>query len=63
MPKSAFLAIYKSTMKNAGYLYGTSIHTIRRELGKKIDGKNPLSFASLFRATRPLGQTRLSLIG
>ena len=61
--KSAFLAIYESTIKNAGHLCGTSIHTIKRELGKKIDGENPLSFASLLRGTRPLGQTRLSLIG
>ena len=36
MPKSAFLAVHestmKSTMKNVGYLYGTSIHIIRREV-------------------------------
>jgi len=41
MRKSAFLAIHESTMKNAGYLCGTSIHTIRRELGKMVDGKIP----------------------
>jgi hypothetical protein len=40
MPKSAFLAIHQSTMRNAGYLCGTSIHTIRRELGKRVDGKD-----------------------
>lgn len=39
MPKSAFLAIYESTLKNARYLCGTSIHAIRRLLGKKVDGE------------------------
>jgi hypothetical protein len=43
MPKSAFLAIHESTMKNAGYICGTSIHTIRRGLGKRVDGKIPRS--------------------
>lgn len=41
MPKSAFLAIYQNGLKNAGYFYGTSIHRIRRCLGKKVDGKIP----------------------
>lgn len=54
MPKSAFLAIYESTMKNAGCLCGTSIHTIRRELGKKVDSENPLGFASQLRGIRPV---------
>jgi Protein of unknown function (DUF3435) len=40
MPKSVFLAIYEKSLKNAGYLCGTSIHAIRRQLGKKVDGKN-----------------------
>lgn len=42
MPKSAFLAIYQATLKNAGYFCGTSIHTIRRGLGKKVDGRIPI---------------------
>ncbi|MCJ1426427.1 hypothetical protein MMC29_004330 [Sticta canariensis] len=37
MPKAAFTEIYGSTMRNAGYLCGTSIHAIRRQLGKKVD--------------------------
>jgi hypothetical protein len=41
MPKSAFLAIYQNSLKNAGYFCGTSIHSIRRGLGKKVDGKIP----------------------
>ncbi|KAL2440885.1 hypothetical protein ABEF95_008226 [Exophiala dermatitidis] len=39
MPKSAFLAIYEKTLKNAGYFCRTSIHSIRRQLGKKVDEK------------------------
>ncbi|KIW75744.1 hypothetical protein Z517_10487 [Fonsecaea pedrosoi CBS 271.37] len=34
MPKSAFLAIFKSTLVNAGYFWSLSIHAIRRMLGK-----------------------------
>ena len=41
MPKSAFLDIHEANMKNAGYLNGTSIHAIRRGLGKKVDGEIP----------------------
>jgi hypothetical protein len=41
MPKSAFLDIHESSMKNAEYLDGDSIHGIMRGLGKKIDGKIP----------------------
>ena len=63
MPKSAFLAIYESTMKNAGYLCGTSIHAIRRALGKKVDGKNPLGSASWFRAMPPVRKNGASLVG
>ncbi|KAN0069234.1 Protein of unknown function (DUF3435) domain containing protein [Elaphomyces granulatus] len=37
MPKSSFTAILKSTLTNAGYLYGPSIHAIRRQLGKEVD--------------------------
>ena len=40
MPKSAFLAIYQNSLKNVGYFYGTSIHSIWRGLGKKVDGKS-----------------------
>jgi hypothetical protein len=52
MPKATFLAIYEKSMKNAGYLYGTSIHAVRRQLGKKVDGEcsTPHSFIS-----RPIG--------
>jgi hypothetical protein len=39
MPESAFTAIFKSTLQNAGYLTSTSVHAIRRQLGKKVDGK------------------------
>lgn len=39
MPKGAFLAIFKSTLINAGYLWGVSIHAIRRQLGKGADSK------------------------
>jgi hypothetical protein len=39
-------------MKNAGYLCGTSIHAVRRQLGKKVDGEcsTPHIFIS-----RPIG--------
>jgi hypothetical protein len=37
MPKSAFTDIFRSTFRNAGYLCATSIHNIRRQLGKKVD--------------------------
>ena len=39
IPKSSFTAILKSTLTNAGYLYGPLIHAIRRQLGKEIDSK------------------------
>ena len=44
MPKSTFL---QAMMKKAGYTCGTSIHAVRRYLGKKVDGKSPLSRPSL----------------
>jgi hypothetical protein len=44
MPKAAFLAIYRSSLNNASYFCGPSIHRLRRYLGKKIDGKIPLSY-------------------
>jgi hypothetical protein len=37
MPKSAFTDIFGSTLRNAGYFCATSIHAIRRQLGKKVD--------------------------
>jgi hypothetical protein len=40
MPTSAFLRIFRAMMKKAGYMCGTSIHAIRRYLGKKVDGKS-----------------------
>ena len=40
MPKSSFTAILKSTLTNAGYLAGPSIHAIRRQLGKGVDSKS-----------------------
>jgi hypothetical protein len=41
MPKGAFLAVFKSTLINAGYLWNLSIHAIRRSLGKGADSKYP----------------------
>ncbi len=38
MPKSAFLRIYRATLENEGYFCGTSIHAIKRYLGKTVDG-------------------------
>jgi hypothetical protein len=40
MPKSAFLRIFRAMMQKAGYFCGTSIHAVRRYLGKKIDGQS-----------------------
>ncbi|KAL8974222.1 MAG: hypothetical protein Q9197_001535 [Variospora fuerteventurae] len=37
MPKFAFTNIFHKAFLNAGYLCGISIHTIRRQLGKKVD--------------------------
>ena len=42
MPKEAFLRIFQATLKKTGYFCGSTIHAVRRYLGKKIDGK-PLS--------------------
>jgi hypothetical protein len=39
MTKAAFLRIFRAVMKKAGYICGTSIHAVRRYLGKKVDGK------------------------
>lgn len=40
MPKNAFLAIFKSTLVNAGYFWSLSIRAIRRMLGKGADRKS-----------------------
>ena len=37
MPRTTFTNIFGSTLKNAGYLCSTLIHTIRCQLGKKIN--------------------------
>lgn len=37
MPKTAFTEIFRTTLRNAGYMCATSIHVIRRQLGKKVD--------------------------
>lgn len=39
MPKAAFVDIFNKTLTNAGYMCATSIHAIRRALGKKVDGR------------------------
>jgi hypothetical protein len=39
MPKSSFTDIFKSTLTNAGYFCGVSIHAIQRQLGKGVDSK------------------------
>lgn len=47
MSKSKFLRIFKSTLANAGYPCAASVHQIRRCLGKKVDGKQPLNASRL----------------
>ena len=37
MPRSAFSQIFQSTLLNAGYNYAATVHSIRRQLGKKVD--------------------------
>lgn len=49
MPKAVFIAVFKSTLINAGYFWNPSIHAIRRILGQKIDSE------SLCLSARPLG--------
>ena len=39
MTKSAFCDIFKSTLINAGYFCGASVHAIRHQLGKEVDSK------------------------
>jgi hypothetical protein len=38
--KSAFLRIYRAMLCKAGYFCGASIHAVRRNLGKKVDGRS-----------------------
>jgi hypothetical protein len=63
MPKSAFLRIFRAMMRKTGYFCGTSIHAVRRYVGKKIDGKSrssiqPLVFVPFFLKT---GSIRLQI--
>ena len=46
MPSTAFLDIWRSTLVNAGYIWGPSVHAVRRSLGKAIDGTYQSSEAS-----------------
>ena len=46
-PRSSFLQIFKQTLVNAGYFSSASIHQIRRNLGKKLDGGHLFLFPSL----------------
>jgi Protein of unknown function (DUF3435) len=39
MPQGAFTNVLKSTLTNAGYLSGPSIHAIRRQLSKGVDSR------------------------
>jgi hypothetical protein len=47
MPKYAFLQIFRAILRKAGYFTGVTIHAVRRNLGKKVDGK-PLAFQATF---------------
>jgi hypothetical protein len=47
MSKKAFLRFFGAAMKNAGYLCGTSINSIRQYLGKKLDGESQYLSTSL----------------
>ena len=40
MPESAFRGIYRAVVQKEGYFCGSSIHAVRRGLGKKINGKS-----------------------
>jgi hypothetical protein len=60
MPKSSFTAIFKSTLTNAGYLCGLSIHAMRRQLGKGVDSKlAPLVSTSCLRGRASLAHLPL----
>ena len=39
MPRFAFVAIFRTILRIAGYLCATSIHAIRRNLGKEVDDR------------------------
>jgi len=47
MFKSTFLNIYRNIMRNSTYFCDTLIHTIRRQLGKKVDGENSHALRSM----------------
>ena len=42
LPKATFETILKSVLKLSGYFGTPTIHAIRRALGKKLDGEQPL---------------------
>lgn len=37
MPRSAFSQIFQSALLNVGYFCAAFVHSIRRQLGKKVD--------------------------
>ncbi len=39
LPQSTFERIFKDIIKSSGYFGDATIHAIRRDLGKKLDGK------------------------
>jgi hypothetical protein len=39
MPKATFIAVFKSSLSNAGYFWGLSIHAVKRYLGEGVDSK------------------------
>lgn len=39
MARDTFTDIFRKMLLSAGYFCGTSIHAIRRQLGKRVDGK------------------------
>ena len=45
MARDAFTEIFRKMLLSAGYFCGTSIHAIRRQLGKRVDGKQTYSSA------------------
>ena len=45
LPKLTFERILKSVLNLSGYFGTATIHAIRRALGKKVDGKGPLTFS------------------
>jgi hypothetical protein len=45
MPIDAFTNIFKISLRNSGYVGVASVYSIRRALGKKVDGEEPLACA------------------